>query len=108
MSLLTGKFMCKELNAELIISHAEDSDGSAIGEFVLAEKNIPVSIHYHFKNSGGPETTLTFSGHIDDPNYYAGGSGYIANIKENNEIDIAGGFTSISDTTGFSGKFFKV
>jgi len=108
MSNLVGSYVCKELNAEFIIAEANDSNGQGKGTFRLGKISLAVSIHYHFKNSGGPETSLSFVGNIDDPNYYTGGAGSLPNLSSVNGIKIAGGFATISDTISFSGNFIRV
>ncbi|HLP48455.1 MAG TPA: hypothetical protein VK186_04090 [Candidatus Deferrimicrobium sp.] len=107
MSNLIGTYVCKELNAEFKVTEATDSNGSAKGVFSMGTMSLGISIHYHFKNSGGPETTLSFSGAKDDPNLYVGGAGFYPNKSNVTEITLAGGWATINETIGFSSKFIR-
>ena len=107
MSNLIGTYVCKELSAQFKVTEANDSNGNGKGVFLLGTMSLEVSIHYHFKNSGGPETTLLFSGGKDDPNQYVGGAGFYPNNNKVTEITLAGGWSTINEAIGFSSKFIR-
>jgi len=105
MSNLTGTYVCKELGAELKITEANNSNGNGKGVLSLGKMSSGVSIHYHFKNSTGPETTLVITGINDDPNLYVGAAGFLPNNSNVTEITLAGGWATINEAIGFSSKF---
>ena len=107
MARLNGTYVCKELGAEFKVTESNDSNGTGKGTFSLGKMSVGVSIHYHFKNSVGPETTLEFNGCKDDPNQYTGGAGFLPDYNKITGINLAGGFATIDEAIGFSGKFIR-
>jgi len=107
MSSLVGTYVCTELGAMFRVNEATDSNGNGKGVFTMGKMSLEVSIHYHFKNSGGPETTLTFIGQKDSPNLYLGCAGFYPNNRNVTEINLAGGWATINNTIGFSSKFTR-
>lgn len=104
---MIGKYVCNDLNAEFEITEATDSNGQGKGIFKFENLSWNVSIHYHFKNSVGPETTLHFWGSKDDPNHYVGAAGCLPNNRNIASIQIAGGVASLTDANAFSGEFAR-
>lgn len=73
---LVGTYVNIAQNFKLIITEANDANGSGKGTMEWGPYSIPVTLHYHFKNSTGPETNLWVAGNQDDPNQYFAGAGY--------------------------------
>jgi hypothetical protein len=76
---LVGTYVNVAQNYTLVITEANDSNGTGKGTMNWGPHAIPVTLHYHFKNSGGPETCLWVVGNQDDPNKYFAGAGYTNN-----------------------------
>ncbi len=106
MSSLVGTYVNKNLGSELKVTEADDRTGTGQGVFSIGGQSVKVEIHYHFKNSTGNETTIWFKGNIDDPNMYVGGSAYSDN-RSFPDLMIAGGYSDLSGTVGYSGKYSK-
>lgn len=107
MGSIDGTYACDELSAKFEVTTSDDSNGEGKGTFSLAGMKLDVRLHYHFKNSVGPETTLEFSGFQGDPNKFVGGAGWIPDYANVTAINMAGGFATVDKTTGFSGKFVR-
>jgi hypothetical protein len=76
---LVGTYVNVAQNFKLIITEANDANGTGKGTAQWGPHSIPVTLHYHFKNSVGPETNLWVAGNQDDPNQYFAGAGYTSN-----------------------------
>ena len=63
----------------LQITEANDGDGTGTGTMSWGPHVVPVTLHYHFVNSVGPDTNLLVYGTQDDPNMYFAGTGYTSN-----------------------------
>jgi len=73
---LVGTYVNVAQNFTLIITEANDSNGTGKGTMNWGLHSIPVTLHYHFKNNTGAETNLTVLGSQDNPNKYFAGAGY--------------------------------
>ena len=103
---LVGTYVNKNLGSELKITEVDNRLGQGQGYFSLGGQSVKVTVHYHFKNSTGPETTIWFSGNQDNPNKYVGGTAF-ATSQSFPELMVAGGYTDLDGTEGYSGKYIR-
>ena len=104
---LVGKYHCAALNANFVVTSADNSQGRAVGQFELGGITIPVNIHYHFRNNVGPITDLWFSGNLDNPDFYTGGAGRCSNAGFP-LIELAGAYPTNVSVEAFKGIFARV
>jgi hypothetical protein len=71
MSNINGTYKNDNSGSTLVISNADDSNGSFSGTLTDANVDYSVSGHYHFKNSGGPSTIIAISAFNDGIAYEA-------------------------------------
>lgn len=107
MSII-GDYKCVNLNATLRIEKANDSNGKGSGVIKMGEATIPVEIHYHFKNSAGPETEFQFWRGAVESKFSFGAAGNSKDPHAKHGIMIAGGMAMAESTSGFSGFFDRV
>ena len=104
---LVGTYVNADSGAILEITVSDSSTGQGKGNFVLGDVNIPVSIHYHFVESGFKGTTLVIDGFQDDPNHYVGSAGSTDTTTGVNGIRLSGGLAVENIVIPFSGMFAK-
>lgn len=73
---LVGTYANTGQNFKLVITEANDANGTGKGTMQWGPYSIPVALRYHFVNSTGSETNLWIVGDNNDPNQYFAGAGY--------------------------------
>ncbi len=100
---LVGTYTNNELGATLSITSANVSDGTGGGTFSMGGIDYPIALHFHFDNNVGPNAVLQ----IWTSNTYGWDYVGAAGSSDSAEINLAGGASSVSGTTPFSGVFSK-
>jgi len=77
MASLVGTYVNKAQNFTLVISEANDSNGTGKGTMNWGPHVVPVTVHYHFKGNNQAPTNLYVVGNVDLPdNKYFAAAGY--------------------------------
>lgn len=73
---LVGTYVNVAQNFTLVITEANDANGTGKGTMNWGPHSVPVTLHYHFKDNTGAATNLWVAGNQDNPNKYVAGAGY--------------------------------
>jgi len=105
---MKGTYVNKTLNAKLDITAADNSNGKGSGTFSIGGKSFGVDLHYHFEgNTGLPTVLQIWSNQSTLFGWeYVAASGSTPD-QGNSGIRLAGGYSTVNGTTGFSGLFTK-
>jgi hypothetical protein len=106
MSLI-GTYSCPQLGAKLVIKEANNDNGKGSGTFTIGNLTIQVSINYHWKNNGGPETVYEIWASDFNGYDYVGAAGHSSDTDASKGIMLVGGLSNVDSTHGFSGLFKK-
>lgn len=104
---IQGTYNNKALNAKLVITEANDSNGQGKGTFSIGGASYEVALHYHFDNNTGPTTVMQIWTSNTYGWDYVGAAGSTPTADGSKGITLAGGFANTKTTNGFSGLFTK-
>ena len=107
MSLI-GTYVNENQDEELVISEANDSDGSLSGTLTTAGKSLNITGHYHYQNNTGSTTIIRFMGGVSS--LYESWAGTASRSDDFASLNVLGARGTVSDETsvfGLGGPFVK-
>jgi hypothetical protein len=104
---LEGTYTCASLDAKLVITKANNTNGEGTGTLTIGDLTMEVNIHYHFNQNVGPDTVIEIWGSNFYGYDYTGAAGFTKDTNGASGIMLAGGFGNASSVQGFSGLFKK-